>query len=181
MRRSNGEHGPVLSIPERIQRAKDYARAYCELGKAKLVGARFGVSEQWVRWVLLDGHKRGWCRYSPKDRSCKLVGALPEVISTATSWAEASRRFGYRSGAPFAYVVKQLSLDAQIINRQFAANRTQMFLDRLMTHAERLGVRHSLNTTVLQADKPARAALMRVQGRTGWSIDEIRKQVGILV
>jgi len=167
----------VRSIPDRIQRAKDYAAAYCELGKAKPVGVRFGVTEQWVRWVLQDGHKKGWCRYSPNDRSCRAVVALPDALKSAVSWHDLSEKVGLKKWRS-RLLAERLNLDIKEIAARLTANRTAMFIDRMLENAERLGVRHSLNTTVLQADNKARASLAAVQRRTGWSINEIRNHVG---
>lgn len=171
---------PVRSIPDRIRRAKEYAAAYCELGKAKPVGVRFGVTEQWVRWVLQDGHKRGWCRYSPNDRSCRAVVAFPDALKSAVSWRDLSEKVGLKRWTS-RLLAERLNLDIGEIASRLTANRTAMFIDRLLADAERLGVRHTLNTFVLQSDNRARASLSRVQARTGCSITELRKRLGVSI
>lgn len=161
------------------ERCRYVASLYCKLGTLTAVADEIEVTPERVRQVMNEGHRNGWCQYRPssKQSACNAVSVLPVAIKQARSRKHLSLLCGLDEHTG-KNLFRAVGLSPASLESSFYKNKRQFFFDRLMSHARRLGVGDTLNTSVLQADKQGKAAYVSAL-RYFRSIRDMRRYAGI--
>lgn len=166
-------------IEARILRARKAESLICKYGTLALAAPHMGVCSERVRQILNEGHRKGWCQYRPsnKQRACNALPVIPVAIKQARSRKHLSQLCGLDENTG-KKLFRDIGLSPASLETSFRENKRQFYVDLLMSHACRLGVSDTLNTSVLQADKQAKSAYVSTL-RYFRSIRDLRLYVGI--
>lgn len=160
------------------QRCQELASQYCRLRSLNAVGKIHGLTREGVRQILIQGHRNGWCVYSPRVGQCAVLPLIAELSKTSTTWTQFSSAIRKRTGVADGTLIKLLArvgISRDRLIDQFSANRLSHYMNRFYSHAVRLGVETTFHTTTIQRDPQARVAYSRLVDGYGLGIQEIRK------
>ncbi len=160
-------------------RCRYVASLYCKLGTLTAVGNAMGLTRERVRQIMNEGHRNGWCTYRPssKQSACNAIPLLPDAIKKARSKEHLFRLCGleFTTGSK---LLKSLGLLNNGLTRTLRKNKQEFYMGRLLEEAERLGVKDTLHTGVLQSD-PVGSNAYNLALRHIGGIQEIRKLAGV--